>query len=120
MSENAGAGGNRPLKSGWNERGKHSKTIITPRLVDAQLPRPFLRDSARRLERAANARDARDLVARLAFLRRGPGPDCPTTGSGVNLEISYETATVPVPHAIPLTTSAAFQIYLRRSRVEFL
>jgi hypothetical protein len=66
-------GGNRRLFENDRIERKCSNSRITPRAVDAQPARHFLRDSARRLERAADAGGGRALIAGLDFLRRAPG-----------------------------------------------
>jgi hypothetical protein len=58
------------------EREQRSTLSIPPRAqrstVDARRARGFLRDTARRLERAASSRDSRDILAGLDLIRRAP------------------------------------------------
>jgi hypothetical protein len=56
-----------------NERSNLSVSPCARRSpVDARRARGFLRDTARRLERAASSRDSREILAGLDLIRRAP------------------------------------------------
>lgn len=70
MINSGGAGGNRPAKT------KRKDEIILTRLpgknLDTRRARGFLRDFARKLDGAADARDGRELLSAIDLVRRGP------------------------------------------------